>query len=171
MPAVTALDVGALLRPLVLFISFGALLLLRSINERVVVDHLLLLPGCNRLAVRPDHRHRLLRLHGLTVGPDHHLLLRLHHLLLRLHRRTVGPDHHHHRLLGLVRCVDALTHARIHHHLWRNMTIERLVHHHGRLALRRHRLHYYRLTFSNATHLHVLLRHIHWNNLFNLYYY
>ena len=143
MPAVTALDVGALLRPLVLFISFGALLFLRSINERVVVDHLLLLPGCNRLAVRPDHRHRLLRLH---------------HHLLGMCRSTIGSNRHH-RLLGLVRYVEALTHARIHHHLWRNLIVMRRVHHHGLLVLRRHRLHHDRFTLSNITHLHILLLH------------
>ena len=88
-----AIDFGALLGPLVIFKSFGALLFLRICNECGAEGHLLLLPGCNRLAVRPDHRHRLLKLHGLTVGPDHHLLLRLHHhLLLRLHHLLL-PAH------------------------------------------------------------------------------
>ena len=163
MPTVVARYLGALLGPLVLFISFLALLL-RILKDRVAVDHLLLLPGCNRLTVRPNHRHRLLLLH------HHHLLLLLHHhLLLRLHRLTVGSNHHHHRLLGLVRCVEALTHARIHHHLRRNLIIVRRVHHHRRLALWRHRLHYDRLALSDFTHLHTLLIHIYLNLRLNIY--
>ena len=155
-PAVMAINFGALLGPLVFFISLGALLFLRIRKYRVAVGHLLLLPGCNRLTVRPDHHHRLLLLH-------HHLLLRLHHLLLRLHRLTVGSNHHHHRLLRLVRYVEVLTHARIHHHLRRNLIIVWRVHHHRRLALRRHRLHYDRLALSDFTHLHTLLIHIYLN--------
>ena len=163
MPAVMAFDFSALLGPLVVFISLSALLFLRFCKYRVAEGHLLLLPGCNRLTVRPDHSHLLLLLH-------HHLLLRLHHLLLRMHRRTVGSNHHHHRLLGLVCYVDALTHARIHHHLRRNLISMRRVHHHWRLALRCHRLHYDRLALSDFAHLHTLLIHIYLNQQFIYYY-